>query len=64
MDCRGAGTGNGFHCDSAIHQHGSDGTGAEESGWCTSGAIHPFVVPASLPQAAPGQGSEFVGKTR
>ncbi len=56
MDCRGAGAGNSFCCDLAIHKHGSDGTGTEESGWCTSGAVHPFVIPASLPSVTPRQG--------
>ncbi len=55
MDCRRAGTGNGFCCDFTLHKHGSDGTGTEESGWHTSGAIYPFVILASLSQMTPRQ---------
>ncbi len=56
MDCHGAGAGNDFRCDSAIHKHWSDRTGTEESGWCTSSAVHPFIFLASLPPMTPGQG--------
>ncbi len=45
-----------LRCGFAVYQHGSDGTGTEESGRCTSGAVHPLVVPAALSQVTPGQG--------
>ena len=56
MDCHRAGTGNGFCCDLAIHEHGSDGTSVEESGWCTSSAVHPVIIQTSFPLTTPGQG--------
>ncbi len=56
MDRRRAGTGNGIHCNPIVHQHGSDGTGIEKGGQCTSGAVHPFVIPVSLSQVTPRQG--------
>ena len=56
MDCHEAGTGYGFRCDFAIHEHGSDRTSVEESGRCTSGAVHPFIVQTSFSSMTPGQG--------
>ena len=56
MDCHGAGTGHGFRCDFVVHEHGSDGASVEESGWCTSGAVHLFIVQTSFPSMTPGQG--------
>ena len=56
MDCHGAGTGNSFRCDSAVHKHGSDGTSIDEGGQCTSSAVHQIIIPASLCQVTPRQG--------